>query len=194
MTDPSADRELELRGMEEATAQGTAHGSPGPAPKDHSTPAVAGEEFDAFLDHRWVGDAIEIKVQWTDSPPTWEPEALLQRGAAESVYGYWAMKGGRPQHPTDPERYTIFAILGHSRDRKSLRIQWTEKRRMQSNKYKPGIKPIAAKSPRACLACMSCLLCHLVDMTEGFGDDPIDPFRTMESRQTAKDSWMRSCA
>jgi hypothetical protein len=58
-------------------------------------------------------------------PPTWEPEAIIQCDAAQAVYDYWQQQGGRPPHPTDAGLYTIFTILGHSGDRKKLKVQWT---------------------------------------------------------------------
>lgn len=81
--------------------------------------------FNKLLDHRWVGDEIEMEVEWSRGSSTWEPEAILQRDAAGTVLEYWRREGGRPAHPKDPDLYTIFAILDHSGDRKKLKVQWT---------------------------------------------------------------------
>lgn len=77
-----------------------------------------------LVNHRWAGDDVEIRVEWLRSEPTWEAEAQLQHDAPESVLRYWREHGGRPPHPEDPDIFTVFAILGHSRDRKKLKVQW----------------------------------------------------------------------
>lgn len=99
--------------------------SPSNAPASDSDADTEEHAFNGFRKHRWAGDAIEIEVDWADGPNTWEPEASLQRDSAQAVYDYWRRQGGRPAHPTDADLYTVFAVLGHSKDRKKLRVQWT---------------------------------------------------------------------
>lgn len=82
------------------------------------------EEFKRFANHRWVDNAIEIKVEWTRGTPTWEPERNLHRDAPDALFAYWKSQGGRPTNPQDPEMFDIFAIRKHSRDRKKLMVEW----------------------------------------------------------------------
>ncbi|RYP92964.1 hypothetical protein DL770_000924 [Monosporascus sp. CRB-9-2] len=98
---------------------------PGSTRRAQTTELDETHSFKAIRNHRWVDDMIEIEVEWTKGPPTWEPEAIIQCDAAQTVYDYWQQQGGRPPHPTDAGLYTIFAILGHSGDRKKLKVQWT---------------------------------------------------------------------
>ena len=80
--------------------------------------------FKRFLKHRWVGNAIEIQVDWNDGTPTWEPERNLHRDAPQALFAYWKRKGGRPLNPKDPDMFDIFAIRKHSKNKKKLLVEW----------------------------------------------------------------------
>ncbi|CAH0054652.1 unnamed protein product [Clonostachys solani] len=81
--------------------------------------------FTDILDHRWVGDEVELKVGWYRGSPTWEPETILHSDASESLFSYWRSQGGRPTNPRDADIFDIFAIRNHSRDKKKLLVEWT---------------------------------------------------------------------
>ncbi|KAF7542283.1 hypothetical protein G7Z17_g11711 [Cylindrodendrum hubeiense] len=80
--------------------------------------------FTGILDHRWAGNAIEVKVAWEQGPATWEPEENLHRDAPKSLFAYWKAAGGRPLNPADPDLFVIFAIRKHSRNKKRLLVEW----------------------------------------------------------------------
>ncbi|KAG5997451.1 hypothetical protein E4U52_004138 [Claviceps spartinae] len=80
--------------------------------------------FDKFTDHRWVGDAMEIRVAWQDGDPTWEREAVLHEDAPDALLAYWKSQGERPTNPNDPDLFNIFAVRKHTKDRKSLLVEW----------------------------------------------------------------------
>ncbi|KAG5933221.1 hypothetical protein E4U59_006997 [Claviceps monticola] len=80
--------------------------------------------FDKFTDHRWVGDSMEIRVAWQDGDLTWEREAVLHEDAPDALLEYWKSQGGRPTNPNDPDLFNIFAIRKHTKDRKSLLVEW----------------------------------------------------------------------
>ncbi|KAG6221269.1 hypothetical protein E4U34_002167 [Claviceps purpurea] len=80
--------------------------------------------FDSFTDHRWVGDSMEIRVAWQDGDLTWEREAVLHEDAPDALLDYWKSQGGRPTNPNDPDLFNIFAIRKHTKDRKSLLVEW----------------------------------------------------------------------
>ncbi|KAG5949032.1 hypothetical protein E4U53_006044 [Claviceps sorghi] len=80
--------------------------------------------FDRFTDHRWVGNSIEIQVDWQDGDLTWEQEAVLHEDARDALLAYWASQGGRPTNPHNPDLFDIYAIRKHSSDRKKLLVEW----------------------------------------------------------------------
>lgn len=84
----------------------------------------AEEGFTNFIGHRWVGDSIEIEVEWEKGPPTWEQERHLHEDALEFLLAYWRDQGGRPPNPRDPELYDIFAVRKHSRNKKKVCVEW----------------------------------------------------------------------
>ncbi|VUC21610.1 unnamed protein product [Clonostachys rosea] len=81
--------------------------------------------FTEILEHRWVGDEVELKVGWYRGSPTWEPETILHSDAPEALFTYWRSQGGRPTNPRDADIFDIFAIRNHSRDKKKLFVEWT---------------------------------------------------------------------
>lgn len=80
--------------------------------------------FKRFVEHRWVGDSLEIQVEWQQGEPTWEPETNLHADALQSLLQYWASRGGRPTNPADPDMFQIFAVRRQSPDRKRLLVEW----------------------------------------------------------------------
>ncbi|KAG6056021.1 hypothetical protein E4U17_002556 [Claviceps sp. LM77 group G4] len=80
--------------------------------------------FNKFTDHRWVGDSMEIRVAWQDGDLTWEREAVLHEDALDALLAHWKSQGGRPTNPNDPDLFNIFAIRKHTKDRKSLLVEW----------------------------------------------------------------------
>lgn len=98
---------------------------PSPAAEDVAADDSGYFEIRRFIRHRWVGDSIQIEVEWERGAPGWEPEEALQRDAPRTLYAYWRAQGGRPPNPNDPELYEVFDVLKHSKDRKRLLIQWT---------------------------------------------------------------------
>nr|UWK20054.1 chromo domain containing protein [Trichoderma albolutescens] len=87
---------------------------------------VAEEEygFKRFIGYRWVGNSIEVQVEWDSGEITWEPETNLHEDAPETLFEYWRDQGGRPKNPTDPEIYEVFAILKHNKNRSRLLVEW----------------------------------------------------------------------
>ncbi|TFA99548.1 hypothetical protein CCMA1212_008538 [Trichoderma ghanense] len=80
--------------------------------------------FEGFVGYRWVGDSIEIQVQWDSGETTWEPEANLHHDCPEALFEYWCSHQGRPKNPRDPEMYEIYSILKHNRNRSRLLVEW----------------------------------------------------------------------
>lgn len=80
--------------------------------------------FEDFVGHRWVGDSIEIQVQWDGGETTWEPEANLHRDCPEALFEYWRSHQGRPKNPRDPEMYEVYSILKHNKNRSRLLVEW----------------------------------------------------------------------
>lgn len=81
--------------------------------------------FTKLLAHRWVGNEIEIKVDWHGSDSTWEPETYLHRDAPDALFAYWRSQGGRPENPRDAGLYDIFAIRDHKKNKQRLLVEWT---------------------------------------------------------------------
>ncbi|KAL6806380.1 hypothetical protein GGI42DRAFT_280527 [Trichoderma sp. SZMC 28013] len=99
-------------------------------------------EFVGFAGYRWAGDSLELQVKWKrdegqdDSEKwedaeeweggmmTWEPERNLHEDAPQFLFKYWRSQGGRPENPTDPGLYEIFAVLKHNKNRTKLLIEW----------------------------------------------------------------------
>ncbi|KAL7815178.1 hypothetical protein V8C26DRAFT_402637 [Trichoderma gracile] len=80
--------------------------------------------FEGFAGYRWVGDSIEIHVQWDGGETTWEPEANLHSDCPEALFEYWRSHQGRPKNPRDPEMYEVYSILKHNRNRSRLLVEW----------------------------------------------------------------------
>lgn len=80
--------------------------------------------FKGFVEHRWVDNSIEIKVEWDDGDVTWEPEVNLHEDALETLLAYWKNQQRRPTNPKAPYMYDVFAIRKHSKDRKKLLVEW----------------------------------------------------------------------
>ncbi|KAG5978563.1 hypothetical protein E4U55_006058 [Claviceps digitariae] len=80
--------------------------------------------FDKFVNYRWVGNSIEILVEWQDGDLTWEQEAALHEDALDALLAYWESQGGRPTNTHDPDLFDIHAIRKHSKDRKKLLVEW----------------------------------------------------------------------
>nr|UWK21933.1 chromo(chromatin organization modifier)domain [Trichoderma taxi] len=80
--------------------------------------------FKRFFGYRWIGNSIEIQVEWDTGEVTWEPETNLHEDAPDSLFEYWREQGGRPQNPADPEIYEVFAILKHNKNRSRLLVEW----------------------------------------------------------------------
>ncbi|KAG5958186.1 hypothetical protein E4U58_005467 [Claviceps cyperi] len=91
---------------------------------EHEVEPVIEYAFDKFMDHRWVGDSMEIRVAWQDGDLTWEREAVLHEDAPDALLEYWKSQGERPTNPNDPDLFNIFAIRKHTKDRKSLLVEW----------------------------------------------------------------------
>nr|UYO77174.1 chromo domain containing protein [Trichoderma calamagrostidis] len=95
-----------------------------------------GEEqfsFKRFVRYRWVGDSIEIQVEWESGETTWEPETNLHQDASETLFEYWREQGGRPNNPRDPEIYEVFAILKHNKNRSRLLVEWVGYERTEAS-------------------------------------------------------------
>lgn len=93
-------------------------------------------EVDKLLKHRRLLDgSVEMLVKWageSEEEATYEPEEEIQRGAAEALYKYWKLQGGRTKalfyKPKNPpaETYHVFKILSHQK-RKAVfefEVQW----------------------------------------------------------------------
>nr|UWK20093.1 chromo domain containing protein [Trichoderma rubi] len=80
--------------------------------------------FKRFVGYRWIGNSIEIQVEWDTGEVTWEPEISLHEDAPDSLFEYWREQGGRPKNPADPEIYELFSILKHNKNRSRLLIEW----------------------------------------------------------------------
>lgn len=77
-----------------------------------------------FADYRWDGDSIEIKVEWEEGWPTWEPEVNLHSDAPDDLFVFWASQGGHPTNPSDASLYEVHSITSHSPNRKKLLVSW----------------------------------------------------------------------
>nr|UYO77203.1 chromo domain-containing protein [Trichoderma crystalligenum] len=102
---------------------------------DVRAPETGEEEFSfkRFVRHRWVGNSVEIQVQWESGDSTWEPETNLHQDAPESLFEYWREQGGRPNNPRDPEIYEVFAILKHNKNRSRLLVEWVGYERAEAS-------------------------------------------------------------
>ncbi|KAF5631935.1 hypothetical protein F25303_9584 [Fusarium sp. NRRL 25303] len=70
-------------------------------------------EIECFVRHRVNKrkKTVQFLVKWKGyDEPTWEPEALLQETASETVYRYWRQYGGRG-HATYLRHYHVFKVL-----------------------------------------------------------------------------------
>lgn len=94
----------------------------------------AEQEVEKLLRHRRLSDGkIELLVKWADESEkaTFEPEEEIQNGAADTLYEYWGMQGGRTQTlfragDCPPECYHVFKILRHEKHKKRFvfEVQW----------------------------------------------------------------------
>ncbi|KAF7561783.1 hypothetical protein G7046_g2332 [Stylonectria norvegica] len=101
--------------------------NPDTEPEDPEMDEVDDSEtcsFKRFQNHRWVGNSLEVKVQWDKGAPTWEPERNLHRDAPQALFAYWKREGGRPPNPKDAELYDVYAIRKHSKNRKKVLVEW----------------------------------------------------------------------
>nr|UXE44010.1 chromo domain containing protein [Trichoderma aurantioeffusum] len=89
--------------------------------------------FKRLVGYRWVGDSIEVQVEWDTGDITWEPEANLHEDAPEALFEYWSEQGGRPKNPADPEIYEVFAILKHNKNRTRLLVEWVGFKRSEAS-------------------------------------------------------------
>ncbi|KAJ4188585.1 hypothetical protein NW767_011874 [Fusarium falciforme] len=80
--------------------------------------------FNKILSHRWVKNKIELQIEWSEHPQTWEPEENIHRDAPAALFDYWRSKGGRPDNPKKPGVYDIFAIRKHSKNKKKVLVEW----------------------------------------------------------------------
>lgn len=80
--------------------------------------------FDKILAHRWVKNKIQLQIEWSEEPRTWEPEENIHRDAPDALFDYWRSKGGRPDNPKKPGVYEIFAIRNHSKNKKKVLVEW----------------------------------------------------------------------
>ncbi|KAM0424435.1 hypothetical protein ACHAPT_010356 [Fusarium lateritium] len=80
--------------------------------------------FNAILNHRWVKNKIQLRIDWEEHAQSWEPEETFHRDAPATLFAYWRSKGGRPDNPKRPGVYDIFAIRNHSKNRKKLLVEW----------------------------------------------------------------------
>ncbi|UKZ76809.1 hypothetical protein TrVFT333_004523 [Trichoderma virens FT-333] len=108
-------------------------------------------DFVGFSGYRWAGDSIELQVKWKkdeehdsseewegaedweEGKMTWEPERSLHEDAPEFLIKYWREQGGRPENPTNPGMYEIFAILKHNKNRTKLLIEWVGYERSEAS-------------------------------------------------------------
>ncbi|EEU42909.1 uncharacterized protein NECHADRAFT_84250 [Fusarium vanettenii 77-13-4] len=80
--------------------------------------------FNKILSHRWVKNKIQLQIDWSEHPQTWEPEENIHRDAPTALFDYWRSKGGRPDNPKKPGVYDIFAIRKHSKNKKKVLVEW----------------------------------------------------------------------
>lgn len=80
--------------------------------------------FNKILNHRWVKNKIQLQIEWSEHPQTWEPEENIHRDAPAALFDYWRSKGGRPDNPKKPGVYDIFAIRKHSKNKKKVLVEW----------------------------------------------------------------------
>ncbi|RSL54587.1 hypothetical protein CEP54_009766 [Fusarium duplospermum] len=80
--------------------------------------------FNKILGHRWVKNKIQLQIDWSEHPQTWEPEENIHRDAPDALFDYWRSKGGRPDNPKKPGVYDIFAIRKHSKNKKKVLVEW----------------------------------------------------------------------
>ena len=92
----------------------------------------AEQELDKLLGHRKLPDGrIELLVKWADASEeaTFEPEEEIQKGAADTLYEYWGMQGGRTQalfrnrDSSLPESYHVFKILKHEKHKNGFILE-----------------------------------------------------------------------
>ncbi|OBS25896.1 hypothetical protein FPOA_06430 [Fusarium poae] len=84
-------------------------------------------EFVQIMDYRWVGDKIELRVEWSDGERTWSPEEVFHEDSPEALFEFWRKRpGGRPENPEDPGTYLVFAIRKHrtQRNKKQVFVEW----------------------------------------------------------------------
>nr|UWK20163.1 chromo domain [Trichoderma rhododendri] len=119
----------------EATAINAGNSSVITDREDEAASETGDEEFSfkRFVKHRWVGDSIEVRVEWESGETTWEPETNLHQDAPEILFEYWREQGGRPNNPRDPEIYEVFAILKHNKNRSRLLVEWVGYERTEAS-------------------------------------------------------------
>ncbi|KAG6006907.1 hypothetical protein E4U21_006627 [Claviceps maximensis] len=118
--------------IHEPAEQHVADGPSAPTEAQFGGPVMSADEaeaeikytFDKFTDYRWVGNSIEIQVEWQDGDVTWEQEVVLHEDAPDALLAYWESQNGRPTNPQDPDLFDIYAIRKHSKDRKKLLVEW----------------------------------------------------------------------
>ncbi|RGP70001.1 chromo domain-containing [Fusarium sporotrichioides] len=84
-------------------------------------------EFKRIMDHRWVGDKIELRVEWSDGERTWSDEQTFHEDAPDALFEFWRKQPhGRPENPKDPGVYQVFAIRKHRthRGKKQVLVEW----------------------------------------------------------------------
>ncbi|GKU03596.1 chromo protein [Fusarium langsethiae] len=84
-------------------------------------------EFKRIMDHRWVGDKIELRVEWSDGERTWSDEQTFHEDAPDALFEFWRKHPhGRPENPKDPGVYQVFAIRKHRthRGKKQVLVEW----------------------------------------------------------------------
>ncbi|RSM07323.1 hypothetical protein CDV31_008688 [Fusarium ambrosium] len=99
--------------------------------EEHEGPEHEDEEeddeaytFNKILGYRWVKNKIQLQIDWSEHPQTWEPEEHIHRDAPDALFNYWRSKGGRPDNPKKPGVYDIFAIRDHSKNKKKVLVEW----------------------------------------------------------------------
>ncbi|KAJ4327720.1 hypothetical protein N0V84_001828 [Fusarium piperis] len=80
--------------------------------------------FNKILGYRWFRNKIQLQIDWSEQPSTWEPEENIHRDAPDALFDYWRSKGGRPDNPKKPGVYDIFAIRNHSKNKKKVLVEW----------------------------------------------------------------------
>nr|UWK20191.1 chromo domain [Trichoderma psychrophilum] len=133
----SSRKAIDTAGPSNGETNATNAGSPSVTTdrEDVGAPEAGEEEFSfkRFVKHRWVGDLIEVQVQWTSGDITWEPETNLHQDAPETLFAYWREQGGRPNNPRDAEIYEVFAILKHNKTRSRLLVEWVGYERTEAS-------------------------------------------------------------